>query len=469
MSSTEIQVSDGAVALERPAALEPRWPLSLRAGAWLFWVLLAGNGVFIVWMWLHGGGISGVHGRAEAFTSLGRITGLIGVYLALVQLLMLSRLRPLERYVGFDHLTSWHRVNGKVCVSLVVAHAVLITIGYALAERISVPSEFSRLLSSYPGMVAAAVGTVLMVAVVVSSLVIVRRRMRYETWHLVHLLIYAAIALGYVHQIPTGNEFAAHSVQADYWISLYVVTLALLLVYRVALPARDLFRYDLRVTRVLAAGPGATSIEIGGRGVDRLRAAAGQFMLWRFLTPGRWWQAHPFSLSAKPDGRTLRLTAKAVGDFTQALAGLTPGARVMVEGPFGVLTSAAMRTDKALLIAGGIGITPLRALFEELAGSTDVVLVYRAVSKREFVLREELEEIARRSGATLHLLPGDHRRREGAQLLAAANLRSLVDDIAERDVFVCGPQAMMAQVRGSLAELGVDEDQIHCERFALAA
>jgi ferredoxin-NADP reductase len=141
---------------------------------------------------------------------------------------------------------------------------------------------------------------------------------------------------------------------------------------------------------------------------------------------------------------------------------------VMMEGPFGVFTSAAMRTEKALLIAGGIGITPLRALFEEMAGSTDVVLIYRVVSKREFALRDELEEIAARWGATLHLLPGDHRRREAAKLLAPASLRSLVGDIAERDVYVCGPPAMMEQVAASLAELNVPEDQIHSERFALA-
>jgi predicted ferric reductase len=469
MSSTDLHALEGAVALERPAPARAHWRPSLRAGAWLFWALLAGNGAFIVWMWLHAGGISGVHGRAEAFTSLGRITGLLGVYLALVQVLMISRLPPLERFVGFDRLTGWHRLNGKVCVSLIIAHAVLITIGYALAERISVPSELSRLLSSYPGMVTATIGTALMVAVVISSLVIVRRRMRYETWHLVHFLIYAGIALGYLHQIPTGNEFAAHPVQADYWISLYVVTLAVLLLFRVALPLRNFFRYELKVTRVAPAAPGVTSIEVGGRGLDRLHAVAGQFMVWRFLTPGRWWQAHPFSLSAMPDGRALRLTAKAVGDFTGELPALEPGTRVMVEGPFGVLISAAMRTRKALLIAGGIGITPLRALFEEMAGSTDVVLIYRVVSKREFVLRDELEEIAARWHATLHLLPGDHRRREGAKLLAPAGLGSLVRDIAERDVYVCGPPAMMDQVRASLAELSVPEDQIHSERFALAA
>lgn len=474
--STELEgaehLPDGSLALPRSAAAgrltrPQRLSPALTAGA--IGAIVLANGAAIVWMWLHGGGISGVHGRAEAFTSLGRITGLIGVYLALLQVLMLSRLAPLERLFGFDRLTVLHRINGKVCVSLIVAHAFLITLGYALAERISLGSELSRLLRLYPGMVAALIGTVLMVAVVISSLIIVRRRMRYESWQFVHFLVYAGIALGYLHQIPTGNEFAAHPAQADYWISLYAVTLLILLLYRVALPLRSYFRHRLTVSSVTTPARGVTSIEVSGHDLDRLQAQPGQFMVWRFLTKGRWWQAHPFSLSAAPNDRRLRLTVKDVGDFTSRVGELQPGTKVAVEGPFGVLTSQAMRTEKAVLVAGGIGITPLRALFEELAGSVDVVLLYRAVSKRDLALRGELEAIAETPGATLHLLPGDHRRREGAKLLDPESLCSLVPDIAERDVFLCGPQEMMSHACASLAKLGVHEDQVHSERFALAA
>src|SRR5664280_1682476 len=149
-------------------------------------LIVVGNGALIVGMWLHDGGISGVHGRPEAFTSLGRITGLLGVYLALLQVLMLSRLAPLERLVGFDRLTVWHRVNGKLCVSLIVAHALLITAGYSLADRLTFGHEFSRLLGVYPGMVTATIGTGIMIRVVLSSSTIARRRMRYESWYVVH-------------------------------------------------------------------------------------------------------------------------------------------------------------------------------------------------------------------------------------------------------------------------------------------
>jgi len=432
-------------------------------------LLVVGNGAAIVWMWLHDGGISGVHGRPEAFTSLGRITGLLGVYLALLQVLMLSRLAPLERLVGFDRLTVWHRVNGKLCVSLIVAHALLITAGYSLADRLTFGHEFSRLLGSYPGMVTATIGTGIMVLVVLSSITIARRRMRYESWYFVHFTVYAGIALGYLHQLPTGNEFVVHPVQADYWISLYAATLAILLAYRVVRPVRSAMRHRLRVRSVTVEGPGVTSIEVTGRDLHALGAQAGQFMLWRFITRGRWWQSHPFSLSTAPVGDSLRLTVKDVGDFSGGLCELEPGTRVFAEGPFGVFTSAVRRRPEVVLIAGGIGITPLRALFEELSASADVTLLYRVVSRGEVIFEEELREIAQRNGATLHLLVGDHTARKGATLLSPENLLKLAPGIAGSDVYICGPAAMMDATRQALDELGVPEDQIHNERFALAA
>ncbi len=439
------------------------------ASATALLLIVAGNGAAIVWMWLHGGGISGVHGRPEALISLGRITGLLGVYLALLQVLMLSRLPPLERLVGFDRLTSWHRVNGKACVSLILAHVLLITAGYSLADRLTLGHEFSRLLGVYPGMVTATIGTAILAFVVLTSIAIARRRMRYESWYLVHFTVYAGIALGYLHQLPTGNEFVVHPVQADYWISLYVATLAILLAYRVVRPIRNAFRYRLRVRSVRVEAPGVTSIEVTGRDLHALGAQAGQFMLWRFITKGRWWQSHPFSLSAIPNRDSLRLTVKAVGDFSRTIGKLEPGTRVFAEGPFGVFTSAARRRPEVVLIAGGIGITPLRTLFEELSESADVTLIYRVISSGDIIFEEELREIERRSGATLHVLVGDHSRRKGAALLSPENLAKLVPGIADRDVFICGPAAMMDATRQALDQLGVPEEQIHNERFALAA
>jgi predicted ferric reductase len=293
----------------------------------------------------------------------------------------------------------------------------------------------------------------------------VRRRLRYETWYAVHLAAYAGIALAWFHQIPTGNELALDTVAADYWRGLYLVTLGLLVAYRLVAPALAAFRYRLRAVDVVPEGPGVVSLRIAGRGLDRLQARPGQFFLWRFLTPWRWWASHPFSLSEAPRQDSLRITVKALGDFSARIGSIAPGTRVVAEGPFGVFTDALRRRDGAVLIAGGIGITPVRALMEDLHG--DVVVLYRVVHEDEAIFRDELERIAAARGISFHAVAGDHATPEGARLLSPDHLRELVPDIAARDVYVCGPPGMTDAIERNVRSAGVPASSIHVERFAL--
>src|SRR3989442_3182447 len=385
-------MSQAGFAIERsPAlALTHRRRLARRAlTATVLWAILAGNAAAIVWLWVHGGNASDDLSSGELLTSLARITGLLASYAALLQVLLLARLPWLERLVGFDRLTVWHRWNGHATLDLVLAHVVLSVWGYAVMDKVSLPKEISTMLGGgvYPAMITATVGTVLLVAVVVTSVVIVKRRLRYEAWYAVHLAAYAGIALAWFHQIPTGNELVLDRVAADYWRALYLVTLGLLVWFRLLVPAAKTFRHRLRVAEVVTEADGVVSLRITGHRLDRLSARAGQFFLWRFLDRRRWWASHPFSLSAAPDGRSLLITVKALGDHTSRLAEIAPGTRVLAEGPFGVFTSAARRREKVLLIAGGVSITPIRALMEDMAG--DVVVVYRVVSEDDVIFRGE--------------------------------------------------------------------------------
>jgi ferredoxin-NADP reductase len=190
-------------------------------------------------------------------------------------------------------------------------------------------------------------------------------------------------------------------------------------------------------------------------------------MLWRFLTRGRWWQSHPFSLSAVPDGHSLRITVKASGRFTRGLADVQPGTRVLAEGPFGRFVSSRRTHARVTLIAGGIGITPIRALLEELHGGP-ITVIHRVLSEEGCVLRGELSRLAAERGAELHFVIGDHRDPACAGLLTPEHLLALVPAIAEGDVFLCGPREMMDLTHRSLREAGVPGSQIHSERFALA-
>ena len=433
-----------------------------RTWAALLLLAAAGNGAAVLWLW-GPEGIADIHDGASLLTGLGRVCGLLGAYLVLIQLLLLARLPVLDRLVGFDRLTAWHRVNGFACVTLLLAHAALILAGYTLGDGTTLWEQVARLIEGYPGVITAIAGLAALIGVTVTSVVIVRRRLRYETWYFVHLYAYLAVALAFSHQLATGSDFVGDPLASAYWYALYAFTLGAIVLFRLAVPIWRSARHRLRVLRVIEEAPGVVSIEVGGVGLDRLRIRTGQFFTWRFLTRDRWWEAHPFSLSAAPDGRRLRITVKGVGDFTDGLAAIAPGTWVIAEGPFGSFTGANRRRARVALIAGGVGITPIRALLEDMPGGHgDIAVVYRATAATDVILREELDELVERRGADLHYLYGDR----DEDLLSPERLLALVPDLAARDVYVCGPPAMTAATRASLGRSGVPRRHIFTERFA---
>jgi len=196
-----------------------RLPSPSLAAAAALALLAAGNAVVVVALW-GPDGVRDIHDTASLLTGLGRVTGLLGAYLVLVQLLLLARLPVLERLVGFDRLTRWHRRNGFACLTLLVSHAALVTAGYTLGDRISLPEQVGRLISGYPGVITAIAGLVALIAVTVTSVVIVRRRLRYETWYFVHLYAYLGVALAFSHQLATGSDFVGDAAARAYWYAL---------------------------------------------------------------------------------------------------------------------------------------------------------------------------------------------------------------------------------------------------------
>ncbi|MHB8466670.1 MAG: ferredoxin reductase family protein [Acidimicrobiales bacterium] len=407
-----------------------------------------------------------LHTFADRLTAGGRITGLLGTYLVLVQVMLMARLPWLDRFIGTDRLSAWHRVNGGYTIGMLVAHAALTVWGYAVADHVSLAHETSAVIRSYPDMLSATVGLALLVGVGVSSARIARRRLKHETWYFVHLYTYVAIALSFSHQLATGNDFVTHPANRLLWVALYTATFAVLIVFRFVVPLRDFLRYRLRVASVVAESGGAVSVYVTGRGLDRMHAQSGQFFRWRFLSRDRWWQAHPFSLSAAPRSDVLRITVKGVGDHTRAFGCLRPGTLVMAEGPYGNFTARRRTRPKVLLIAGGVGITPLRALLEDLpAVARDVTLVYRASRESDLLLRSELEALCIQHGSAVHYILG--RREKNRRAISPARLRGLVPDVVERDVYLCGPPGMMDEAAKSLRSLGVARAQLHRERFEL--
>ena len=398
--------------------------------------------------------------------TVAKFFGLHAATLMMVQLLLVARLPWLDRRLGMDRLTRWHRWVGFTLLWTVLTHATLIVLGYARLDQAPVFRTFLALagvVASLLGMCAAAI----IVAVAVTSTRYLRRRLSYETWHAVHIALYVAIALALTHQLLEGTTFGSSPLAIAHWWTVWTLVLGSLLIGRVLVPLRRNAYHRFTVAAVVPESDNAVSVYVTGRHLERLPARAGQFMIWRFPGHNGWWQANPFSLSAAPDGRTLRLTAKAVGATSSGLRHLRVGNRVFAEGPYGAFTSLHQVTNATLLIAGGVGVTPIRALLEESTGP--VVVLYRVHSRADAVLLSELEELSRQRGAQLHLLTG----RTGAghppvTPFDPQQLGALVPDIAQRDVYVCGPPAMTAAVLRSVRALQVPRAQVHAERFSLA-
>ncbi|WP_435281896.1 ferredoxin reductase family protein [Streptomyces koelreuteriae] len=393
---------------------------------------------------------------------LGRLTGLYGSLLMAFQLLLVARLPWFDRRIGMDRLTSWHRWTGFSVLWLLLAHAVFIVFGYAQSSSLDPVNQLVDLAETVEGVLRAITALAIIIVVGVVSARSARRRLAYETWHFIHLYTYVAVVLAFTHQVAAGTTFTSSTAAKTYWYAVWGLALASVFVGRLVLPLWRNLRHQLRVTAVVPESDHVVSVYITGRDLDRLPARAGQFFLWRFLTKDRWWQANPFSLSAAPDGRTLRLTAKRAGDGSEALRHLKVGTRVFAEGPYGAFTTLHRTRPDAVLIAGGVGVTPIRALLEELRGHA--VVIYRVATDQDAVLYDELRDLAHAKGAELHLVTGP----PVPDLLAPGELTRLVPDIAGRDVYLCGPPPMMNAVLGSLRELDVPKAQIHFERFSLA-
>ncbi|MFL5846340.1 MAG: ferric reductase-like transmembrane domain-containing protein [Solirubrobacteraceae bacterium] len=395
-------------------------------------------------------------------TAAGRLTGLASAYGMAVVVLLVARIPALERAVGQDRLASWHRRLGPWPLFLLVGHGVFTTIGYAHAARDGLLHQFGQLLWTYPGVLAATAGFLLLIAAGVTSYRKARRRMAYETWWTVHLYTYLALFLSFSHQIGTGASFVGHPIATAFWWALWVGTLAAVVGWRVALPAWRSARHGLRVERVDVENDTVVSVTLRGRGLDRLNIAGGQFLQWRFLTPGMWWQAHPYSLSASPTDRRLRITVKDLGDHSRALATLKPGTRVAFEGPYGTFTTASRQDDRVLLVGAGVGSAPILAVLQDLPDGADPIVVLRASSRSELVLRDEIADETHRRNGRLFELPGSR----STHPLNADSLRMIAPDLERRDVYICGPEGFTSDLTSTLRDAGLPAERLHYESFA---
>lgn len=391
------------------------------------------------------------------------IAAVSGTYLSLVLLLLSARIPAIERAFGHDRLITIHKMLGPWAIYLVLAHILLVLQSQATAVGTNIIREFLSLMATDQHIPKALIGTILFLAGGLTSWRLLRNHLSHQVWWGLHLAFYVGTALAFFHQISSGGPFLSGWARV-LWIGLYAIVFGALFYFRLVRPLWRSARYQLRVEKVMPESHNVVSVIMHGRGLDRLRIKPGQFMNFRFDTPGLRLEAHPYSLSGiAPGTDRVRITVKALGDASALVADLKPGTRVAFEGPYGAATPDRLTGERVVLVAGGVGIAPVRALAEGFAGRLPVDVIYRASTEGDLALDAEFAALARISGVRYHPLPGSR-----VDLpLDTEQLRALVGTLEDADLYICGPEALAANVTRSARALGISPRRIHQEEYNL--
>lgn len=434
----------------------------------IFYLILALNLGIIGYFWWQGSATSLQGSFNDISIALGQLTGLLANFCALMQIILIGRTVWLEKTFGLDKLTGVHRLNGYFTIGLILLHPLFLTIGYANSINISVSSQISDFWNKFPGVNQAIISAFIFVISVFLSIYIVRRKLRYETWYYLHLLTYVAIALAFAHQIKIGSHLIASTVFLYYWIGLYIFVFGNLIVFHYFKPLYSYFRFQFTVEKIIQETNDTWSVYIKGKNLKNWHAKAGQFISIRFLTKAFWWQSHPFSLSTAPNSEYIRLTIKASGDFTRQIQHLIPGTKAIIGGPYGIFTATGNPATKYLLIAGGVGISPVRSLLEQVAPTNNVILVYSNRDQQNVILREELDNLSKTHNFPIHYLYTNDASSQGPSgRLDGPMLKNIVPDLKSREIYLCGPKAMTdALVKAMTHTMSIPKSQVHYEKFS---
>jgi len=412
-----------------------------------------------------------MQGSANALLAIARLFGLIAVVGVLTQFILIGREVWIEQLFGLDKLSRVHHIIGQVTYFFIILHPTLVIYAYSLLRHKNYIQQELEILNTFKDTPLALFGVILFTVVVGLSIYIVRKRLKYETWYYVHLLNYLAVASVWGHQLANGEDFLSQPIFVKYWYALYIFVFGNFLISRFIRPAILFYKHRFYIENLVSETQDTTSVYINGKEMQKFNFQAGQFVFVRFLAKGYRWQKHPFSLSKSYDGKNIRLSIKASGDFTKTIPHLPINTPVWIDGPYGTFTQKSSNKDKILFIAGGIGITPIRSLIQELGSKNkDMILIYGNKSASDIVFKEELESFSQQFNFPIYHVLNNLEKPEPNYyqgFIDKQKIESIVKDVVEREVFLCGPPIMMTKLVPALKELGIDLKKIHFEKFSL--
>lgn len=388
----------------------------------------------------------------NTYMALGRITGLLGVYLILWELIFVSRLEFITKaFKSVARLARFHHIVGFLALLFIFIHPIFLALAYGQTTGRNIIDQLVAMFS-WEELPMAYLSLLVFIVAVVLSYRQIKKKYRYEFWYLIHVTMYLAIFWAFEHQLELGTDLQ-NTLFAVYWYLLYFIFFTALVLGRVLPPALNFYRHRFRVSKIVKENDFCTSVYITGRNLASFKFKAGQYGIFRFLNMNAW-QAHPFSFSCALNGEHIRITVKALGDFTKDLdKKIKVGDYVMVAGPYGDLVLPEESTKKLAFIAGGIGVTPFFSMAQEAkARNIDFKCIWSNPRRQDIILENELE--------AYHIISQEEGR------IDVDKIKTLMPDYLDRTFYICGPKPMMTECLRILDEIGVNKEEVHTEKFS---
>ncbi|MBI4778969.1 ferric reductase-like transmembrane domain-containing protein [Candidatus Falkowbacteria bacterium] len=392
-------------------------------------------------------------------TSLGQVSGLLGMALFSLNLFLASRLKFLDKYFyGLSRVYNYHRAIGALALSFLLFHPLFLAFKYL---RFSLRAAALFLLP-FTGDPALTYGIIALVLMIILLSITFYAKIKYHLWKMSHKFMTLVFILALLHVI-----FISSDISRDYILRYYILALAAIGLtagfYRAFLAGFFNKDFNYKIINIRRLNPATVELNLEPAG-KIMKFQAGQFAFLSLKSPGLNPESHPFSMASAPKEENLRFVIKALGDYTGRLENLRAGDLIALAGPFGKFSYKNVVNKNQIWIAGGVGITPFLSMAKDLTGGDyKVDLYYCAKDKTEAVLIEDLKKIAA-IYSNLRIMPWFS---DNSGRISAEKIAELSRGANDKDILICGPALFMQSLEEQFLRMEVPAARIHWENFNL--
>lgn len=461
--------------------------ISLRLEHLLGWGVTILLCVIPVVLWLQIHPLNTISGFPGIMLSIGRVTALVGMVMYALNLVYSTRLRFLELFFGgLNRVYIAHHLLGGLALVFLSLHPLFLSLRFVQVSVLQsalllLPNgltPFTALFNTSSDLHnivlqqwATFFGIVAFWGMVVLLLVTFFIKLPYRIWLFTHKFLGAAFFIAGLHILFINSDTTSHPVLKYYMLTITAIGIAAF-VYRTLLGRILVRHYQYHVDDVRVEGGNVTQILMSPLTAYQMSYKPGQFVFIRFVNAeasGISKEWHPFSISSSPKDQRLRLSVKALGDYTGNLVNIRPGTIADIEGAYGRFTYTNFKNKNQIWVAGGIGITPFISMAKDLSPEKGykIDLYYSVKTAAEIIDWQALGEVANNMQGNFRVIPFVSDQQNNG-FLSVDFIEKYSAGVTGKDVFICGPPGMMKAMRSQFKAKGIAGANIHTEEFAMS-